>query len=99
VYILFIGLAEIVAILLPVMINIVVFDVIFLDKYGALASAIIYTALLFVILSFNAERVRSAFQALILTAQSQQKTTTPQLSWFCGAGPYGVYFLRSTICA
>jgi hypothetical protein len=89
-YILFIGLAEIigawlllwertkllgVAILLPVMINIIVFDVIFLDKYGALASATIYTALLFVILAFNAERVRPAFQALILTAQSNQMTT------------------------
>jgi hypothetical protein len=86
-YILFIGLAEIVgawlllwertkllgvAILLPVMVNVLVFDVIFLDQYGALASATIYTTLLFVILAFNAERVRQAFQAL--TAQSGQKT-------------------------
>lgn len=88
-YILFIGLAEIVgawlllwertkllgvAILLPVMVNILVFDVIFLDKYGALASATIYTTLLFVILALNAEKVRQSFQALILTAQSEQKT-------------------------
>jgi hypothetical protein len=87
-YILFIGLAEIigawlllwdrtkllgVAILLPVMINILVFDVIFLDKYGALASATIYTTLLFVILALNAERVRQAFQALTLTVRSEQK--------------------------
>jgi len=52
-----------------------VFDAIFLDKYGALASATIYTALLFVILAFNAEQVTTSFQALILPAQSNQKTT------------------------
>ena len=65
-YILFIGLAEVVgawlllwertkllgvAILLPIMFNILIFDFIFLDKYGALASATIYTLLLFVILA------------------------------------------------
>jgi hypothetical protein len=63
-YILFIGLTEIVGAwmllwertkllgvaILPVMVNIIVFDIIFLDKYGALASAAIYTILLFVIL-------------------------------------------------
>lgn len=79
-YILFIGLTEVVgawlllwertklfgvAVLLPVMINILVFDVIFLDRYGALASATIYTLLLFVILACNAERVRNAFRALM----------------------------------
>jgi len=79
-YILFIGLAEIlgawlllwertkllgVAILLPVMVNILVFDVVFLDKYGALASATIYTLLLLVILACNRERVEQAVRALI----------------------------------
>lgn len=88
-YILFIGVAEIagaclllwdgtkllgIAILLPVMINILVFDVIFLDKYGALASATIYTTLLFVILALNAEKVKQSFQALIRTAHSQRET-------------------------
>jgi len=78
-YILFIGLAEVVgawlllwertkllgvAVLLPIMINILVFDVIFLDKYGALASATIYTLLLLVILACNRERVLQAVQAL-----------------------------------
>ncbi len=71
-YILFIGLAEVVgawlllwertkllgvAILLPVMVNILVFDIIFLDAYGALASATIYTVLLLVILICNKEAV------------------------------------------
>ncbi len=79
-YILFIGLAEVlgawlllwertkllgVAILLPIMVNILVFDVIFLDRYGALASATIYTLLLFVILVCNRESVEQAIQALM----------------------------------
>jgi hypothetical protein len=83
-YILFTGLAEVigawlllrektklfgVAILLPVMVNIVVFDIIFLDTYGALASAAIYTLLLFVILCFNKERVEQAIRALTPKAQ------------------------------
>ncbi|MDP1801723.1 MAG: hypothetical protein Q8L81_10240 [Bacteroidota bacterium] len=66
-YILFIGITQIlgsfmllfnrtkligVAILLPVLINIVVFDIIFLDKYGALASAVIYLCMLIFILFF-----------------------------------------------
>lgn len=86
-YILFIGLAEVcgawlllwertkllgVAVLLPVMVNILVFDVVFLDKYGALASATIYTLLLFVILVFNKERVRQAIRALMPTAPSRR---------------------------
>lgn len=81
VYILFIGLVEVlgawlllwertkllgVAVLLPVMVNILVFDVLFLDKYGALASATIYTALLCVILVCNKERVAQAIRALIV---------------------------------
>ena len=78
-YILFIGLAEVlgawlllwhrtkllgVAILLPIMINIVVFDVIFLDKLGALASATIYTLLLLLILALNREAVAAAWSEL-----------------------------------
>lgn len=86
-YILFIGLAEVVgawlllwertkllgvAILLPVMVNIVVFDIVFLDTYGALASATIYTLLLFVILAFNREAVAQALRALVPEAQPNQ---------------------------
>jgi hypothetical protein len=90
-YILFIGLAEVVgawlllwertkllgvAILLPVMVNIIVFDIIFLDVYGALASATIYTVLLVVILVCNKEAVGEAFRALVpqsLPSQIPQK--------------------------
>ncbi|MCD6065334.1 MAG: hypothetical protein K0S33_160 [Bacteroidetes bacterium] len=52
------------AILIPVMVNIVVFDVFFLDKYGALANAGIYLAMLLFILLFNKEKVVSAIRAL-----------------------------------
>jgi len=84
-YILFIGLSEVlgawlllwtrtkllgVMVLLPIMLNILVFDVIFLDKYGALASAAIYTLLLFVVLVLNRERVERAIRALIPQPQS-----------------------------
>lgn len=78
-YILFVGITQLVgsfmllfnktkllgtAILLPVLINIVVFDIIFLDKYGALASAIIYLCMLLFILVFNKEKVIMAFKSL-----------------------------------
>lgn len=84
-YILVIGLAEVigawlllwertkllgVAVLLPIMLNIIVFDAIFLDKYGALASATIYTLLLLLILWWNRERVMQAFAALAPKVES-----------------------------
>ena len=86
-YILFIGLAEVVgawlllwertklfgvAVLLPVMVNIVVFDIIFLDTHGATASATIYTLLLFVILLCNRESVVQAIRALVPQGQPKQ---------------------------
>lgn len=86
-YILFIGLAEMVGawlllwertkllgvlVLLPIMVNILVFDVIFLDAYGALASATIYTALLFLILWLNRDRVVLALRALVPDTSSER---------------------------
>lgn len=53
-----------VTILIPIMLNIVVFDIIFLDAYGALASAVIYLLLLLLILYFNRDLVKKAFRAL-----------------------------------
>lgn len=92
-YIVFIGLAEVVGawlllwertkllgvlVLLPIMVNILVFDVIFLDTYGALASATIYTVLLFVILACNQDRVQRAIQALI--PEPALQTPRPKLN-------------------
>ena len=99
-YILFIGLAEIigawlllwertkllgVAILLPIMLNILVFDLVFLDRYGALASATIYTVLLLVILYLNQEQVRSALRALTLDATSEPPPRSQRLRLALGA--------------
>lgn len=89
-YILFIGISQIigawcllwnktkligVAILLPILSNIVVFDIIFLDTYGALASACIYLSLLLLILFLNKEKVIRIFQTA-----TQSSLTLPRLS-------------------
>ncbi|MFT7620571.1 MAG: hypothetical protein ACI97A_004228 [Planctomycetota bacterium] len=86
-YMAFIGLAEVVgawlllwertkligvAILLPVMLNVIVFDIIFLNTYGALASATIYTILLVVILACNKAKVAQAVGALMSTIPSKR---------------------------
>ena len=111
-YILFIGVAEIlgaclllgektkslgVAILLPVMVNILVFDLIFLDKYGALASAAIYTTLLFVILALNGEKVKQSFQALVRRAHSEPELAGENENRFRGAGSQWARFLYLTM--
>ena len=69
-YIMFVGIAQLIGawfllwnktkligvlILLPIMVNIIVFDIIFLDVYPALANAIIVLLMLFLILFFNRE--------------------------------------------
>jgi hypothetical protein len=78
-YILFIGISQLlgawfllwnktkligVLILLPIMVNILLFDIIFLDVYPALANAIIILIMLSLILFFNKERVLDALQRL-----------------------------------
>jgi hypothetical protein len=82
-YILFIGISQMLGsclllfnktkllgatMLIPIMVNIIVFDVFFLDKYGALASASIYFSMLLFILMFNQGRVISSLKSLINTA-------------------------------
>jgi hypothetical protein len=72
-YIMFVGIAQIIGawfllwnktkligvlILLPIMVNIIVFDIVFLDVYPALANAIIVLLMLFLILFFNREIVK-----------------------------------------
>jgi hypothetical protein len=78
-YMLFIGLSEIigawmllfnrtkligVTILIPVMVNVIVFDIFFLDAYGALGSATIYFTMLLVILYINKDSIKQAFKNL-----------------------------------
>ena len=81
-YILFIGITQIIGawfllwhktkligvlILLPIMINIILFDIIFLDVYPALANAIIVFYMLVFILFLNKETVLDSYQKLIST--------------------------------
>lgn len=51
-------------ILLPIMINIIVFDIIFLDVYPALANAFIVFLMLFLILIFNKNRIVNVLKLL-----------------------------------
>ena len=85
-YILFVGLSQLlgawmllwnktkllgVAILIPIMINIILFDLIFLDVYPALANAIIVFSMLLMILFFNKEKVAEAFLQLTSFPESE----------------------------
>jgi len=80
IYILFIGLTQLVGawfllwnktkligvlILLPIMVNIILFDILFLDVYPALANAVIVFLLLLSILYFNKDVVVESYQKLI----------------------------------
>ncbi|WP_299611091.1 hypothetical protein [uncultured Aquimarina sp.] len=71
-YILFIGVSQLIGaglllfertklfgvfVLIPVLLNIIVFDAIFFDTYGAMASAILYFLLLVLVLVLNKERL------------------------------------------
>ncbi|MEP2937450.1 MAG: hypothetical protein ABJM06_08945 [Gilvibacter sp.] len=78
-YILFIGLAEAIGaamllfnrtkligalILIPIMVNVIVFDIFFLDKYGALAGATLYLIMLLAILLINKEKIITVIKTL-----------------------------------
>ena len=79
-YILFVGITQLVGawfllwnktkllgvlILMPIMINIIIFDIIFLDVYPALANAVIVFSMLLLILIFNKKHLIEIFQVLI----------------------------------
>jgi len=51
-------------ILFPIMLNIIVFDIIFLDVKDALVNATIYLWMLIYILYFNKEKIMKAFTVL-----------------------------------
>ena len=79
-YMLFIGLAEIIGacqlllnktkiigtlILIPIMINVIVFDIFFLDEYGALAGATLYLLMLLTIIAINKEKMNTVLKELL----------------------------------
>ena len=80
IYILFIGLLQLlgawfllwnktkligVLILLPIMVNIIMFDIIFLDVYPALANAVIVLLMLLLIFYFNKDIILTTYNKLI----------------------------------
>ena len=88
-YTLFIGIAEIIGaclllsnktkligtlILIPIMVNVIVFDIFFLDTYGALASATLYLLMLFTILVFNKEKIGKVLRELLGTKSPLRKS-------------------------
>lgn len=108
-YILFIGLSQLVgafmllfdktkllgvAILIPILSNIIVFDMIYFDQYGALASACIYMILCLLILYLNKERVVAAFKALTqktaIRLGGKEKTKKLFFSLLLFAGFFGL---------
>jgi hypothetical protein len=89
-YILFIGLAEIIGaflllfnntkligtlILIPIMVNVIVFDIFFLDEYGALAAATLYLLMLLTILVINKAKISTLLLELV------NAKTTPKISF------------------
>jgi len=90
-YILFIGVSQIIGawlliwnrtkllgvmILFPIMVNIIVFDILFLDVKDALANAIIYFLMLNYILYFNREKIIKAFTNLTTSPSNLQLEQT-----------------------
>jgi len=84
-YILFIGVSQIIGawmllwnrtkllgvmILFPIMVNIIVFDIIFLDVKDALVNAIIYFLMLIYILYFNKAKIMESFITLTAPASN-----------------------------
>ena len=81
-YILFIALAEVIGavlllfnktkligalILIPIMLNVIVFDIFFLDEYGALAGATLYFIMLLIIVLINKGKMINILTELIST--------------------------------
>ncbi|PWH82858.1 hypothetical protein DIS18_11560 [Algibacter marinivivus] len=87
-YITFIGMSQIIGaflllfnktkflgiiILVPILLNIIIFDIIFLPDYGALASATIYFSLLILVLYLNKERLINAYKSFITVNPNEAK--------------------------
>ncbi|MBC8756331.1 hypothetical protein H2O64_16775 [Kordia sp. YSTF-M3] len=86
-YILFVGVLQLIGafcllfkrtvllgvfILIPILVNIIVFDIIFLDTYAALVNAIVYFLLLLGILYFHKEKIIAVFHILTKRKSKQQ---------------------------
>ncbi len=87
-YITFIGISQIIGaflllfnrtkflgiiILIPILLNIIVFDIIFLPDHGALSSAILYFSLLLLVIYFNKNKLIEALKKLIKVSANEAK--------------------------
>ncbi len=94
-YILFVGVLQIIGawmllwnktkilgvlILIPIMANIIAFDIVFLESKRALANAILYFLLLNLILYFNRDRVKKALIALANGIETKSGITIMEYS-------------------
>jgi len=85
-YILFIGVSQLlgawlllwdrtkllgIAILIPILVNIMVFDAIFFETYGALGSATIYFLLLMLVLFFNRNTIQAIIEKMLSASLKQ----------------------------
>lgn len=80
-----------VAILIPILLNVIVFDIIFLETKGALVNAGIYFLMLLYILYFNQVRVVGAFQSLV-TKSTHALIGNKALFHFCTLALMGAIF-------
>ncbi len=86
-YILFIGISQLIGafcllfsrtrligviILIPILVNIIVFDIIFLNEYAALVNAIVYFLMLLGILYFHKEKIIEVLR-ILTTQKTKQK--------------------------
>lgn len=87
-YIIFIGLSQIIGgffllfnktkflgmlILIPILLNIIVFDIIFLPDYGALSSAILYFLLLVLVVFLNKEKFLHLLKTIVTEYHKEAK--------------------------
>ena len=87
-YIVFIGTSQIIGaflllfnrtkflgliILVPILLNIIVFDIIFLPDYGALSSAILYFSLLLLVMYLNKTKLLQALKTLMTVQNGEAK--------------------------
>jgi hypothetical protein len=105
-YIVFIGVSQIIGaflllfnrtkfigilILVPILVNIIVFDIIFLPDYGALSSAILYFSLLLLVLYLNKTKLLQLFNTLLAPLKGEAKLNSFKMG-LAIIGILGVFF-------
>lgn len=105
-YIMFVGVSQIIGaflllfnrtkflgiiILVPILLNIIVFDIIFLPDYGALSSAILYFLLLILVVYLNKDKLIEALQKLMKVSTNEAKLSSFKIALAVSI-IFGVFF-------